>query len=39
MLEQHSESYKIWLAIVRIKTEGKSVIMKLGPDSVHNTVE
>ena len=31
LLEQHSESFKIWLAIIRIKTEGKSLIMKLGP--------
>ena len=30
-LEQHSESFKIWSAIIRINTEGKSLIMKLGP--------
>ena len=29
-LEQHSESFKIWSAIIRINTEGKSLIMKLG---------
>ena len=31
LLEQHSESFKIWSAIIRINTEGKSLIMKLGP--------
>jgi len=30
-LEQHSESFKIWSEIIRINTEGKSLIMKLGP--------
>ena len=30
-LEQHSESFKIWSAIIRINTEGKFMIMKLGP--------
>ena len=34
LLEQHSESFKIWLAIIRIKTEGKSLIMKLGPSMI-----
>ena len=34
LLEQHSESFKIWLAIIRINTEGKSLIMKLGPGLV-----
>jgi len=34
LLEQHSESFKIWLAIIRIYTEGKSLIMKLGPGLV-----
>ena len=29
-LEQHSEPFKIWSAIIRINTEGKSLIMKLG---------
>ena len=29
LLEQHSESFKIWSAIIRINTEGKSLIMKL----------
>ena len=31
LLEQHSESFKIWSAIIRITTEGKSLIMKLVP--------
>jgi len=32
LLEQHSESLnKIWSAIIRINTEVKSLIMKLGP--------
>jgi len=31
LLEQHSESFKTWSAIIRINTEGKSLIMKLGP--------
>ena len=31
LLELHSESFKIWSAIIRINTEGKSLIMKLGP--------
>ena len=31
LLERHSESFKIWSAIIRINTEGKSSIMKLGP--------
>jgi len=33
LLKQHSESLKIWSAIIRIDTEGKSLIMKLGPDA------
>ena len=32
LLEQHSESFKILSAIIRINTEGKSLIMKFGPD-------
>ena len=32
LLEQHSESFKIWSANIRINTEGKSLIMKLGPE-------
>jgi len=32
MLEQHSELFKIWSAIIKINTEGKSLIMKLDPD-------
>ena len=33
LLEQHIESFKIWLAIIRINTEGiYSLIMKLGPE-------
>ena len=31
LLEQHSESYEIWSATIRINTEGKSLNMKLGP--------
>ena len=31
LLEQHSESFTIWSVIIRINTEGKSLIMKLGP--------
>ena len=31
LLDQHSESFKIWSAIIRIKTEGKSLIIILGP--------
>ena len=31
LLEQHSESFKIWSAIIRINTKGNSSIMKLGP--------
>ena len=31
LLEQHSTSFKIWSPIIRINTEGKSTIMKMGP--------
>ena len=31
LLEQHRESFTSWSAIIRIDTEGKSLIMKLGP--------
>jgi len=31
LLEQHSELFKSWSAIIRINTEGKSMIMELGP--------
>ena len=31
LLEQHSESFKSWSAIIRINTEGKSLIMKFCP--------
>ena len=31
VLEQHSESFAIWSAIIRINTAGKSLIMKSGP--------
>ena len=34
LLEQHNESFKIWSAIISINIEGKSLIMKLGPDLV-----
>ena len=30
VLDQHSESFKSWSAIIRINTECKSLIMKLG---------
>jgi len=30
LLEQHSESFKSWSAIIRINTYGKSWVMKLG---------
>jgi len=30
-LLEHSASFHIWSAIIRINTEGKSLIMKLGP--------
>ena len=30
LLEQHNDSFKIWSAIIRINTKGKSLIMKLG---------
>jgi len=35
LLKQHSESFKIWSAIIRISTEGKSLIMKLGPGFIN----
>jgi len=31
LLEIHSKLFKSWSAIIRINTEGKSLIMKLGP--------
>jgi len=31
VLEQHSKSFKMLSVIIRINTEGKSLIMKLGP--------
>jgi len=31
LLEQHSESFRSWSVNIRINTEGKSLIMKLGP--------
>jgi len=34
LLEQHSKSLKKWSAIIWINTEGKSSIMKLGPDNL-----
>jgi len=30
LLEQHSNSFNIWSGIIRINTEGKSLIMRLG---------
>jgi len=32
LLAQHSKSLTIWSAIIRINTEGKSLIMKLDPE-------
>ena len=32
LLEQHSKAFTVWSAIIRINTEGKSLVMKLGPD-------
>jgi len=32
LLEQHSGSFKSWSAIIRINTDGKSLITKLGPE-------
>jgi len=37
LLEQHSESFKSWSTIIRINTEGKYLVMKLGPG--HITME
>ena len=34
LLEQHSESFKSWSAIIRINTECKSLIMKFGLDLI-----
>ena len=34
LLEQYSESFGIWSAIIRINREGKSLIMKSSPDLV-----
>ena len=31
LLEQHSDSFISWPASIRINTEGKSLIIKLGP--------
>ena len=31
LLKQHSKPFEIWSAIIRINTDGKSLIMKLGP--------
>ena len=36
LFEQHSLSFEIWSAIIRINTEGKSLIMKLGPDFTYS---
>jgi len=35
LLEQHGQSFKIWSAIIRINTRGKSLIVKLDPDNVN----
>jgi len=34
LLEKRSDSFEFWSAIIRINTEGKSLIMKLGPDQI-----
>jgi len=31
LIEQHRDSFKIWPAIIKINTEGKSLVMKLNP--------
>jgi len=31
LLEQHSESFKLWSVIIRINTEGKCLIMESSP--------
>ena len=31
LLEKHNKLFKSWSAIIRINTDGKSLIMKLGP--------
>ena len=36
--EQHCESFKIRSTSIRINTEGKSLIMKSGPDLSYTTV-
>jgi len=38
LIEQHSESFKVWSAIIRINTEGKSLNMKLGPGCLNYLV-
>ena len=38
LLEQHSESFNIGSAFTRINTEGKVMIMKLGPDTLTLTM-
>jgi len=37
LLEQHSESFKIWSGTDRINTEGNSLNMTLGPELVNKT--
>ena len=37
LLEQHSESFNVWSAIIRINTEGNSLIMKLSSGVLHVT--
>ena len=34
LLEQLSDSFEIWLAIIRTNSEGKSLIMKLGAELI-----
>jgi len=37
--EQHSKSFNILSAIIRINTEGKSLIMKLDPDIIRSRIK
>jgi len=38
LLEQHSKSFKIWSAIIRINTaQGKSLVMQFGPGYLNDS--
>ena len=39
LFKQHSESFNIWSAIIRINTECKSLIMTLGPGIIYLTLK